>query len=125
MRLQPAIAMSLISLALASAGVAAAPANAQSLADLDRLSEVSDNEESGIAAAREQADRGAYLEALATLERVLAAHPKSHDARLVHAIYLCRIDDRRGGLVELDKLKDKNYERAVLDQARGLCRAGG
>ena len=124
MRPKPVIGMSLISLALAWGCVIAAPLRAETLADLDTLSDISADEEAGITAAREQADRGEYLEALATLERVLAVNPKSHNARLIHAIYLCRIDDKRGGLVEIDKLKDKNYERGVLEQARSVCRAG-
>jgi uncharacterized protein HemY len=102
----------------------AAPVSAETLAELDALSDVAAEEASGIAAAREQAGRGEYLEALATLERVLAVHPKSRDARLIHAIYLCEIDDRRGGLVEIDKLKEKHYGKELLAEARARC-AGG
>jgi len=110
----------LIGLALLSAG----PAGAQSFADLDALSDVATDEAAGIAAAREQAGLGEYLEALATLERVLAVHPQSRDARLIHAIYLCEIDDRRGGLVEISKLKEKHYSRQLLAEARARCEAG-
>jgi uncharacterized protein HemY len=102
----------------------AAPISAETLAELDALSDVATDEAAGIAAAREQAGRGEYLEALATLERVLAVHPKSRDARLIHAIYLCEIDDRRGGLVEIDKLKEKHYGKELLAEARARC-AGG
>jgi uncharacterized protein HemY len=102
----------------------AAPVSAETLAELDALSDVATDEAAGIAAAREQAGRGEYLEALATLERVLAVHPKSRDARLIHAIYLCEIDDRRGGLVEIDKLKEKHYGKELLAEARARC-AGG
>ena len=52
-------------------------------------------------------------------------HPKSRAARLIHAVYLCRIDDRRGGLVEIDKLKEKHYERQQLAEARAICAPGG
>ena len=97
------------------------PATAQTFEQLDALSDASTDESAGIAAAREQAGRGEYLEALATLERVLAVHPKSRDARLIHAIYLCEIDDRRGGLVEIDKLKEKHYGKALLAEARARC----
>ena len=102
----------------------AAQASAETLEELDALSDVTTDEAGGISAAREQAGRGEYLEALATLERVLAVHPKSRDARLIHAIYLCEIDDRRGGLVEIDKLKEKHYGKDLLAEARARC-AGG
>ena len=125
MRPKPVIGISLISLALAWGCVIAAPLRAETLADLDTLSDISADEEAGITAAREQADRGEYLEALATLERVLAVNPKSHNARLIHAIYLCRIDDKRGGLVELDRLKKKYYGGELLSEARAMCERGG
>lgn len=97
------------------------PLSAETLVELDALSDRSTDETAGIAAAKEQAESGEYLEALATLERVLAVHPQSHEARLVHALYLCRIDDRRGGLVEIGKLKKKTYGKALLNEARAMC----
>jgi len=114
----------LIGVAVAWSVLAASPLRAETLAELDALSDVSVDEGAGIAAANEQAGRGAYLEALATLERVLAVHPKSHEARLLHAVYLCRVDDKRGGLVELDRLKKKHYTEEALADARAAC-AGG
>lgn len=98
-----------------------APASAQSLAELDRLSDLTEEEDSGIAAAQEQAQRGAYLEALATLERVMAAHPRSAGARLLHAVYLCRIDDRQGGLVEIDQMDEDLFGEANIADARERC----
>ena len=115
----------LAGVALACGSLTCAPLGAETLEELDALSDISANEEAGINAASEQAGRGEYLEALATLERVLAVHPKSRAARLIHAIYLCRIDDRRGGLVELDALKEKHYERQQLADARAVCAPGG
>jgi hypothetical protein len=115
----------LAALLLAGAGAVFAPLSAETLDELDALSDQSADEEAGINAASEQAGRGEYLEALATLERVLAVHPKSRAARLIHAVYLCRIDDRRGGLVELDRLKEKHYERQQLAEARAICAPGG
>jgi Tfp pilus assembly protein PilF len=97
------------------------PLAAQSFEELETLSDASSDEAGGIQAARGQASRGEYLEALATLERVLAQNPKSREARLIHAIYLCRVDDRRGGLVEIDKLKTKHYGKEVLEEAREMC----
>lgn len=105
----------------AFAFIIAVPLTAQSFEELDALSDASSDEATGIQTARDQASRGEYLEALATLERVLAQHPKSREARLIHAIYLCRIDDRRGGLVEIDKLKKKHYGKELLEEARAMC----
>ncbi|WAT18919.1 hypothetical protein OZN62_04935 [Aurantiacibacter sp. MUD11] len=100
---------------------AAQPASAQSMEELDRLSDLSADEESGIDAARDQAGRGEYLEALATLERVMAAHPRSLGARLLHAVYLCRIDDRQGGLVEIDAMDEDDFGEENLTEAREQC----
>ena len=111
--------------ALLALGLACPPLGAETLEELDAMSDASTDEAAGIAAAREQAARGEYLEALATLERVLAVHPRSRDARLIHAIYLCEIDDRRGGLVEIDKLKGGHYGKPLLAEARAMCDRGG
>ena len=125
MRLQSTFRQCLIAVALACGMLTCAPLGAETLEELDALSDLSIDEEAGIIAASEQAGRGEYLEALATLERVLAVHPKSRAARLIHAIYLCRIDDRRGGLVEIDRLKEKHYDRQQLAEARAVCAPGG
>ena len=121
MRPQSPVRRCLVGLALAWATLSCPPSSAETLEELDALSDLSTDEAGGIAAAQEQAGRGEYLEALATLERVLAAHPRSHEARLIHAVYLCEIDDRRGGLVELDKLKGKQVGRELLAEARVRC----
>ena len=106
---------------LAIGSLACTPLRAETLEQLDALSDQSNDEPAGIAMAREQGNRGEYLEALATLERVLAVHPRSHEARLIHAVFLCRIDDRRGGLVEIGKLKKKYYGKDLLAEARAMC----
>lgn len=98
---------------------------AETLAELDALSDAAQDEAGAIAAAQDLAARGAYLEALATLERMLAVHPKSPEGRLLHALYTCRIDDRRGGEVAIGKLKAKEFGRETLDDARAACAAGG
>ena len=97
------------------------PLGAQTIDQLDTLSDLSADEAGGIAQAKQQGERGEYLEALATLERVLAVYPKSHEARLIHAIFLCKVDDRQGGLVELGKLKKKHYGKELLAESRALC----
>ncbi|NNC72254.1 MAG: hypothetical protein HKN78_05180 [Sphingomonadaceae bacterium] len=99
----------------------AVPLNAQSFEELDRLSDISVEEESGIAAAREQAGRGELLEALATLERVMAVHPRSANARILHAYYLCAIDDLQGGMVEIDDMDEDDFGEDVLAELRQRC----
>ena len=95
--------------------------HAETLPELDAMAEVAVDEEKGIAFAQEQSARGEYLEAIATLERVLALHPKSDSARLLHAVNLCKIDDQLGGAVELGKLKQKNFAPELWVDVMKLC----
>ncbi len=97
------------------------PAQADTLDQLDALSDAAADEGGGIALAREQAQRGAYLEALSTLERVLGTFPRSSEALLTHAIYLCEIDDRQGGRIELQLLRERDYDARQLSDARDIC----
>ena len=113
--------MAFAAILLAGLFAATAPVSAETLADLDVLSDRSLNETNGLALAQEQAGQGAYLEALATLARVLAENPKSDGARLLHAFYLCKVDDKMGGAVELGKLKQKKYDAATLATVRSQC----
>lgn len=99
----------------------AMPLQAQSFEELDRLSDISLEEESGIAAAREQAGRGELLEALATLERVMAVQPRSANARILHAYYLCAIDDLQGGMVEIDNMDEDEFGENNLAELRQRC----
>lgn len=101
--------------------VATIPLRAETIEELDVLAEASATEKSGIRLAQEQAGRGEILEAIATLERLLGEIPKSQSARLLHAVYLCRIDDQDGGAVELGKLKRKNFPDALWAEALGAC----
>jgi tetratricopeptide (TPR) repeat protein len=94
---------------------------AETLPELDAMAEVAVDEEQGIAYAQQQSERGEYLEAIATLERVLALHPKSDSARLLHAVNLCKIDDQLGGAVELGKLKQKNFAPELWASVMKLC----
>ncbi|QKG71763.1 hypothetical protein [Erythrobacter mangrovi] len=108
---------------IAFVSVPMAPLHAESLDELDAISDRSVNEEAALDDARALAETGALLEAIATLERMLAENPKSREGRLLHALYLCKVDDRRGGLVEIDKLKSKEFGKKLLKEARGLCEA--
>lgn len=101
-----------------------APAAADTLEQLDRLTFASEDPEQGLALARSLAASGALVEALATLERTLAAKPKTKRALLLHASILCRLDDRTGGEVEFDKLKKGDFKKAEWAEARAPCEAG-
>lgn len=92
------------------------------LAELDQLAETAADEASGLLLAQEQAKAGEFLQALGTVERVLALHPKSQSGRLLHAVYLCQIDDLPGGEAEMDKLKKKNFPEELWGQAQALCK---
>lgn len=94
---------------------------AETLPELDAMAEVAVDAEKGITYAQQQSERGEFLEAIATLERVLALHPKSDSARLLHAVYLCKIDDQLGGAVEIGKLKEKNYTDELWADVMKLC----
>jgi Flp pilus assembly protein TadD len=94
---------------------------AETLPELDAMAEVALDDQKGILFAQEQAARGEFLDALATLERVLALHPKSQSARLLHAVNLCQIDDQVGGAVELGKLKQKNFAPEIWTDVMKLC----
>jgi len=99
-----------------------APASAETPEQLDALSDVTTQEQSGILFARTQASHGEWLEAIGTLERVLAIAPKSHEAKRLQALYLCTVDDRLGGAVILSQLKEKNYAKGALDEVFAMCR---
>jgi Flp pilus assembly protein TadD len=109
----------------AGLAVAALPARAETPQELSVLADRATGEQPGIALAQEQAARGEFLEAIATLERVLAANPTSGYAKLLHAVYLCRIDDRMGGAVEIGKLSKKEAAKADLANARTQCGVTG
>ena len=97
------------------------PVFAQTIDDLDRLVQASVKPADGLALARSQVSSGALLDALATLDRVLAVDPKHKQARLLHASLLCRIDDRDGAAVEFSRLKSKDYKKAEWNAALAPC----
>lgn len=118
----PAIALALA--ASVSLG-AAAPAWADTTSELEALSKASDSAAGGIPLARSQIDRGELLEAMATLERVLINDPDNLEARALHAGLLCRVDDRRGAMMEFDAMRLLDVPQHISDEARAPCRAGG
>ena len=101
------------------------PAAAQSLDELDGLVQASAKPADGLKLARSQADAGALLDALATLERVLAVDPKHKQARLLHASLLCRVDDGPGAAFEFGRLKSGSYKKAEWAAANAPCNKPG
>ncbi len=121
----PGAAVRLVSAILACAGavLAVTPAAAQSLDALDLLAQSSAKPKEGLALARSQASAAAWLDALATLERVLAVDPKHKQARLLHASILCRVDDSDGAKVEFARLKSSAYKKVEWAEAVAPCNA--
>ena len=117
--------LTMAAILLVAGAVLGSTAGAETPEELDVLSDLSADESAGVALAQEQASRGEWLEALATLERVLAEHPKSRSARLLHALYLCNVDDRMGGAVEYGKLREKDYASEDLATVRNRCGVNG
>lgn len=95
--------------------------NAQTVADLDRLSRAAEQPATGLTLARSQISDGALLDALSTLERVILNTPANDEARLLHAGLLCRLDDREGSLVEFDALRGRNFPPALWSEATAPC----
>ena len=106
---------------VAGLALATSAVGAQSAAELDALARATAQPSSGVALARKQIAAGDLLEALATLERVIINHPQSNEARLLHAGVMCRIDDRRGAMVELDGLRGRVIPDALWDEANSAC----
>jgi hypothetical protein len=114
MAIRGGVPVLMIATALAAAsGSAPAHARTDAAAALDALAEASQNVEAGMALARSQAEGGDLTAALATVERVLLAHPEADEARLVHAAMLCRVDDPAGARSELDQFAG----RPISDQS--------
>ena len=97
------------------------PVAAQSLAAIDSVISRSADPANGLALARQQISSGALTDALASLERVILAHPANDEARLLHASLLCRLDDRRGSLVEFDNLRGHKFPDRLWQEATQPC----
>ncbi len=102
--------------------MAALPASAETVEELDRIVDASAKPAEGLAMAQGQAASGSLLEAIATLDRVLANDPKHKPARLLRASLLCRVDDRGGAAVAFARLKEKDYRKADWAAALEPCK---
>src|SRR5258708_17641152 len=101
--------------------LAPAPARADSLAELDALSQSTASVAPGLALARRQIGNGELLGALATLERLLMHRPDAGEALLLHASLLCRLDDRSGSVVEFDYLRGHGVPDQLWNEATAPC----
>lgn len=101
--------------------IAASPALADPVAQLDDLSRISTDIAPGIAFARNQIGKGDLLGAIATLERLLINHPESDEVLLLHASLLCRVDDPTGSLIEWDVLRNSNISDRAWSEATAPC----
>jgi thioredoxin-like negative regulator of GroEL len=109
-------------IAVACVIAGAAPTAAQTVEDLDRIVDASAKPAEGYAMAQSQVSSGALLEAIATLDRVLATEPKHKPAKLLRASLLCRVDDRSGAAVAFTRLKEKDYKKAEWAAALEPCK---
>lgn len=109
--------------ALALLLMAALPAQAETIAELETLSRASATPAGGVALARRQIGSGDLLGAMATLERVLIRHPQALDAQLLRAGLLCRLDDRAGSAVEFGHLRGRGIPDRVWGEAAAPCNA--
>ncbi|MEO9131628.1 MAG: hypothetical protein ABI240_10505 [Sphingomonas sp.] len=110
-------------IAMGSACLTAPPALAQAdpLAGLDQLSQVTTATGPGTALARQQMRNGDLTGAVATLERVLINHPDARDVLLLHASLLCRLDDAGGARIEIDEVRGRSISGPAWAEATAAC----
>jgi hypothetical protein len=111
----------LLGIAVAAAAALSSPAGAQD--DADALVVASQQVDSGMALAQRQVAGRDLLGAVATLERVLFAHPEAIPPRLYYASLLCRLDDSEGAGVELNLLAGKPIADADWAGVTAACGA--
>lgn len=90
---------------------------------LDQQLAASGSATAALGLARQQADGGQLLEALATSERVLFLDPKLKAALLLHATLLCRLDDAKGAAAEFSLIRQHDYPKDDWRAAAAQCPA--
>lgn len=113
----------ILRLVLVSLAMLAAPLRAETPEQLERLLAASETAQGALALARQQADEGQLLEALASAERARFFDPRHKQTRLFHAQLLCRLDDPQGAAVEWSRLRKGDYKKPVWKEARAACPA--
>lgn len=89
--------------------------------DPDSLVTASERLDSGMALARRQIAAADLPGAVATLERLLFAHPDIVPPRLLYASLLCRLDDRQGAELELGLLTGKRIADSDWAEVTAAC----
>jgi hypothetical protein len=89
--------------------------------DTDAMIAATEQVDSGMALARRQIASTDLPGAVATLERVLFAHPEVVRPRLLYASLLCRLDDREGAELELGLLAGKPIADADWAGVASAC----
>lgn len=107
--------------ALASALLLAAPAMAQTEADIDALIDGSSTPEAALTLAHSQAGQGDLMGAAATLERALLSQPDAAAVRLYYAGILCRLGDGQTARVEIARVDGRAVTDAAWDETRAAC----
>lgn len=97
--------------------------HAQTVEDIERELVTADKGEKVLALAQQQADAGQLLEALASAERARFLDPKLKQARLMHAVLLCRIDDPQGAAIEWNALDKGDFKKKSWKSAKASCPA--
>ena len=105
------------------------PALAQDPITFDQILADPGNTELNIAYARQEAEAGNLLKALAALERVLIAEPNADDARFYYATLLDQIGDDVAAQNELNELESRPISSELREQIQryreGNTRRGG
>ena len=108
----------------ACAALTSTPVRADTVERLQWMSSMTDRAAWGVRLAREQMAQNELLEAISTLERVLANHPEEREAHLLHASLLCRVDDPDGAAFEFALLHKQDFAEQLWAEAHAPCPAG-
>ena len=105
--------------------ITSSPVHAQpdAAAELDALIGPTQEVASGMTLARRQIGESDLIAAVATLERVLLAHPDATEARLLYASLLCRLDDPAGARVEIRLLRGEGVPESAWAEVTNACGA--
>ena len=108
---------------LAGLALFAGAVRAEPIDEIEHELAAADKGEEVLALAQQQADAGQLLEALASAERARFLDPKLKQARLMHAVLLCRIDDPQGAAIEWNALDKGDFKKKAWKSAKASCPA--
>lgn len=99
----------------------AAPAFADTPAQLDQQLRATAKLPTGLGLVRQQLGDGDLTGALASVERVIILDPLNAEARLLHASLLCRLDDRPGSQTEFDPMRGHDLPEKLWREETAHC----